>query len=67
MAARDNALNWRKSTYSPHGGEDCVEVADLPTGTRLVRDSKNPHGGMLSVGAPAWSVFVTSAKSGHFA
>lgn len=47
--------NWRKSSYSGGGGTgggNCVEV--VITGDRLlVRDSKNPNAGTLTV-SRAW-------------
>lgn len=48
---------WRKSSYS--GGtedSDCVEVS--LASDALVRDSKNPAGGVLTFGATAWANFV---------
>ncbi|SFR30060.1 protein of unknown function [Lentzea waywayandensis] len=48
---------WRKSSYS--GGtedSDCVEVS--VAADALVRDSKNPAGGVLTFGAIAWANFV---------
>lgn len=59
------ALAWFKSSYSDDEGGDCVEVA-LP-GARLtvhVRDSKNPTGPALTLGAPAWSAFVSAGRPG---
>ncbi|SDF77025.1 protein of unknown function [Lentzea fradiae] len=50
-------LSWRKSSHS--GGtedSDCVEVA-LP-GDALVRDSKNPSGGVLTFSRTAWKNFL---------
>ncbi|GAA0898775.1 hypothetical protein GCM10009559_61900 [Pseudonocardia zijingensis] len=32
---------WRKSSRSNGDGGECVEVADLPDGSRAVRDSKD--------------------------
>jgi hypothetical protein len=58
------ALSWRKSSFS--GPETCVEVADLPQGGRAVRDSKNPHGGMLTFNADEWSAFVAGVRAGEF-
>ncbi|WP_441349174.1 DUF397 domain-containing protein [Streptomyces sp. NTH33] len=53
---------WRKSSYSNGDGGDCVEVCDAHTGVVPVRDSKVPHGPVLTVPAPAWTAFVTSLK-----
>ncbi|SFB20783.1 Transcriptional regulator, contains XRE-family HTH domain [Amycolatopsis marina] len=41
------ALNWRKSSYSG-SQENCVEAAHTSRGV-LLRDSKNPEGGHLTV------------------
>ncbi|MCX4822960.1 DUF397 domain-containing protein [Streptomyces sp. NBC_01142] len=50
---------WRKSTHSGgDGGESCVEVLDDVPGVVPVRDSKNPSGPVLVVGAAAWTAFV---------
>ncbi|MFF9128950.1 DUF397 domain-containing protein [Streptomyces sp. NPDC014806] len=52
---------WRKSTYSGNTGGDCVEVADnLPVVP--VRDSKNPSGPVLLIGAAAWQAFVDGLR-----
>ncbi|MFF8014417.1 DUF397 domain-containing protein [Streptomyces sp. NPDC007929] len=54
---------WRKSTYSNGDGGDCVEVCDAHTAVVPVRDSKVPHGPVLTITAPAWTSFVTSLRS----
>ncbi|MGC5036859.1 DUF397 domain-containing protein [Streptomyces sp. DT190] len=54
---------WRKSTYSNGSGGDCLEVCDAHTAVVPVRDSKAPHGPVLTITAPAWTSFVTSLKS----
>lgn len=48
---------WRKSSYSG-GAEDgdCVEVS--LSGDALVRDSKNPAGGVLTFSFAAWEKFL---------
>lgn len=53
-------LEFRKSSYSS-GGENCVEVADLPPGA-AVRDSQNPDAGYLPVGAAEWVAFARTAS-----
>ncbi|WP_408610570.1 DUF397 domain-containing protein [Lentzea terrae] len=50
---------WRKSSYS--GGaedSDCVEVS--LSSDALVRDSKNPSGGVLTFSSAAWQNFLES-------
>lgn len=54
------AALWRKSSYSNGSGGDCVEVADGLVGIVPVRDSKVPHGPVLTVTAPAWTSFVSA-------
>ncbi|MFF7200567.1 DUF397 domain-containing protein [Streptomyces sp. NPDC008141] len=51
---------WRTSTYSGNTGGDCVEVADNCPAAVPVRDSKNPTGPVLVLGADAWRSFVSS-------
>ncbi|MCO4695919.1 hypothetical protein LRR80_01974 [Streptomyces sp. RO-S4] len=53
---------WRKSSYSGSTGGDCVEVAVTETAVVPVRDSKNPAGPVVTVGAPAWQAFLDSLR-----
>jgi hypothetical protein len=56
-------VEWRKSSYSGSNGGECVEVADgCPAGAVPVRDSKNPSGPVLTIGAPAWQAFVDGLR-----
>ncbi len=64
LGAHDH-LTWRKSSYSGGSGSDCVEVAPRPGGL-LVRDSKDPSGGVLSFPAAAWSAFAEDVRNGRF-
>ncbi|MFD9432586.1 DUF397 domain-containing protein [Streptomyces sp. NPDC060002] len=48
---------FRKSSYSAQQG-DCVEVAPTATGGRAVRDSKEPHGPLLTVSSKSWAAFL---------
>ncbi|MFE7608949.1 DUF397 domain-containing protein [Streptomyces celluloflavus] len=60
-------FNWIKSSYSGSGGS-CVEWAPASTsstGIVPVRDSKDPHGPMLTIAPAAWSTFVGSVKTGE--
>ena len=57
--------SWHKSSYSGNGGGDCVEVArDLPH-TVAVRDSKDPHGGLLAIEPAEWRDFIAEVKAGR--
>jgi hypothetical protein len=49
-------LAWRKSTRCE--SQHCVEVAHVPGGAMLVRDSKNVSGAVLAFTPGAWSAFV---------
>lgn len=51
------SLAWRKSSYSGATEDsDCVEVS--LAGDALVRDSKNPSGGVLTFNPTAWRNFL---------
>ncbi|CAJ64134.1 MULTISPECIES: DUF397 domain-containing protein [Frankia] len=56
-------LVWRKSRAS--NSSNCVEVAIVP-GHVLIRDSKNPGGGMLSFTEAEWAAFLVGARAGEF-
>lgn len=56
---------WRKARASGQQG-NCLEVADLPKGSRALRDSKNPAGPALVFSASEWSCFLDGAKNGEF-
>ncbi|MFC8584916.1 DUF397 domain-containing protein [Streptomyces sp. NPDC057217] len=53
---------WRKSSYSGTNGGECVEIADGFPGAVPVRDSKNPAGPALVMGAEAWQAFVEGLR-----
>ncbi|MFD4665913.1 DUF397 domain-containing protein [Streptomyces halstedii] len=53
---------WRKSSYSGTNGGDCVEVVDGIPAAVPVRDSKNPAGPVLLLGADAWQAFVEGLR-----
>ncbi|MFE9294144.1 DUF397 domain-containing protein [Streptomyces niveus] len=50
-------LTWFKSSYSGSDGDNCVEVAAHPHAV-LVRDSKDPHVGRLTLTPTAWTAFT---------
>ena len=63
MEARN--LSWQKSSYSGNGGGNCVEVARNIPGIVAVRDSKDPHGPVLTLGASVWRELVADVKAGR--
>jgi len=48
-------LKWIKSSYSGGQSTNCVEIAALPNGGRVVRDSKNPDGAVLLLSPDQWA------------
>jgi hypothetical protein len=52
---------WQKSSYSGTQG-NCVEVARNLPGLAAVRDSKDPEGPRLMVGAKEWRRFLHCLK-----
>lgn len=51
---------WRTSSRSSGNGQ-CVEVA-FPSDAVATRDSKNPGGGALIVGADQWTQFMRKVR-----
>ncbi len=58
-------LSWRKSSYSGNGGGNCVEVATSLPRIVAVRDSKDPHGPVLTVAPGNWRGFIADVKAGR--
>ncbi|WBB56907.1 DUF397 domain-containing protein [Verrucosispora sp. WMMD573] len=54
--AAEAVTGWRKSSHSGDEGA-CVEMAVVP-GTVAVRDSKDPHGPLLTFRPSAWTAFA---------
>jgi hypothetical protein len=52
---------WHTSSYSTNDS-NCVEVATAAT-TVGIRDTKDRAGGHLTIPAPAWVAFLSSAAS----
>jgi hypothetical protein len=52
--------DWRKSSYTQSNGA-CVQVAVTPS-VAGIRDSKDPDGGVLLTGFPAWDAFRLAVK-----
>ncbi|MCI2421605.1 DUF397 domain-containing protein [Saccharopolyspora sp. K220] len=57
-------LNWRKSSHSGSGANECVELAVGLT-TTYIRDTKDRDGGTLCVSRSSWTSFLTSVKAGQ--
>jgi hypothetical protein len=63
MSTRNlETATWRRSSYSGSGG-DCLEVAVGFVGALPIRDSKNPAGAGLVLGADAWTSFIGAVKA----
>ena len=60
-----NKAVWRKSTRSGPWTDNCVEVAFIDEAI-VVRDSKNPAGGVLTFTPGEWGAFLAGAKDGEF-
>ena len=59
----DPAGGWRTSSYSG-SGNNCVEVHTSHPAGVAVRDSKNPHGGVLTFTPERWQAFTRTIKTG---
>ena len=60
-----NAVTWRTSSYSGGNGGQCVEVAANLDGIVAVRDSKDPHGPVLTLESSVWQAFIAGVKAGR--
>ncbi|MFH9425301.1 DUF397 domain-containing protein [Streptomyces sp. NPDC017529] len=58
-------LVWRKSSYSAHPQDDCVEVAASPDGPVLYRESDRP-GEVAHATRHAWAAFLRAVKSSAY-
>jgi hypothetical protein len=59
------AAAFRKSTFSGSHNNNCVEVAYVPPAV-LVRDSKDPDGGVLTFTLDEWAAFIAGVRAGEF-
>nr|WP_221475183.1 DUF397 domain-containing protein [Sphaerisporangium rubeum] len=57
-------LRWRKSSASAAEG-DCVEIADIPSGGKAIRDSKHLGTMPLRLTDAVWSAFRQAVRSGE--
>jgi hypothetical protein len=53
--------NWRKSSKSGNGGEQCVEVGAASISV-AVRDTTDRDGGTLTFTADAWRAFLGTLR-----
>lgn len=63
-ALRPDLLFWRCCSRCSQGG--CVEVALLPDGGALVRDSTDPTREPLMIPNQDWRRFLSGVKHGQF-
>jgi hypothetical protein len=56
---------WIKSSLS-FANSNCVEVADLSSGTVGVRHSKAPDGQVLRFTSDEWQAFLGGVRNGEF-
>ena len=56
----------RYSTSSASAGRNCVEIARLPNGTVLMRDSKNPERPPIVLSREEWSSWVDDIKNDRY-
>ena len=57
-----SGARWRKSSYSG-GNNDCVEMAHPRRGEAMVRDSKNPAGGVLCLSGEMFAGLLAAVKA----
>lgn len=55
---------WHKSSYSGPHGDNCVEIANLPSGVAM-RDSQNPNLGHLTISITEWSAVLAALGRGE--
>jgi hypothetical protein len=55
---------WFRASYCQSG--ECIEVARHSAGGMLVRDSKQPAGGTLSLTSAQWRSLLSGVKSGQY-
>ena len=59
-----SSVLWRKSARSDSEGDNCVEIAGLPT-VIAVRDSKHPDGPKLAFGRAAFGMLAREIRAGR--
>ncbi|MFE2290057.1 DUF397 domain-containing protein [Streptomyces sp. NPDC059452] len=66
MKRQQVITEFKKSSASQGGQQECVEVAHTADGGRAVRDSKDPGGGLQFYGPGHWAAFIDGVKAGAF-
>ncbi len=61
-----SSAQWRKSSLSQGGGDNCVEVASNLPGVIAVRNSRDPDGPALIFTHGEWAAFLGGAELGEF-
>lgn len=64
ISVPDPDLQFRSSSLCSKG--NCVEVAPLPDGGAVIRDSKHRSGPTLLFDSQEWAQFVAGVKHGEF-
>jgi hypothetical protein len=59
-----SSARWRRSARSNSSGDNCVEVAGLPTAI-AVRDSKNADGPTLAFARTAFGALAQEIRAGR--
>ncbi|WP_461715670.1 DUF397 domain-containing protein [Streptomyces sp. DSM 41036] len=66
MERQQSITEFKKSSASQGGQQECVEEAHTADGGRVVRDSKDPAGGLQFYGPGDWAAFIDGVKAGAF-
>ena len=61
---RPKEVTYRKSSFS--GTDGCVEVAQVESGGRRVRDSKLDEGPTHFFTEHEWAAFIAAVRNGEF-
>jgi len=62
--AETDQPDWRRASYCASG--ECVEAAWENTDVVLVRDSKQPAGGNLTLTSAQWRGLLAGIRSGQY-
>ena len=60
-------IRWRKSSHSQGNAQgECVEVSTNVADATLIRDSKDPNGPRLILGASDMAAFLANVKADRY-